>query len=179
MLRGEKVILRAIRRGDLERLNAFNNDVEIEVLGGGDPPLPQSLERFTAEAEAEWAKGGREPTRYAIEADGAVIGECGLGNFDHVARVCELGIGIGDRGYWGKGYGREAVSLLVEYGFLHHNLHRIWLTANADNERARRAYLACGFVEEGTFRDQAWSDGKYVDWILMGILRPEWEATRT
>ena len=46
MLKGEKVILRALKREDLQRQWIFNNDLEIEILGGGDPPEPQALERL-------------------------------------------------------------------------------------------------------------------------------------
>jgi len=46
MLRGEKVVLRALNRADLPRIWQFNNDLEVELAGGGDPPMPQSLERL-------------------------------------------------------------------------------------------------------------------------------------
>ena len=84
-----------------------------------------------------------------------------------------LGIGIGDKTYWGQGYGREAVQLLVDYGFRHHNLHKVWLEVHGRNQRAIRAYRACGFVEEGRLRQHVWSDGAYDDLVIMGVLRPE------
>jgi hypothetical protein len=52
MLKGQKVLLRAMTRADLERLWVFNNDVEVEVAGGGDPPLPQSLARLQTDFDA-------------------------------------------------------------------------------------------------------------------------------
>jgi RimJ/RimL family protein N-acetyltransferase len=92
---------------------------------------------------------------------------------DQRSGTAELGIGIGDRDYWGRGYGREAVSLLVDYGFRMHNLRKIWLTAHGSNERAIRSYLAAGFVEEGRQREQTWSGGRYEDLVLMAIFRDE------
>lgn len=68
--------------------------------------------------------------------------------------------------------------MLLGYGFRDHNLLRICLTTTGENERAIRAYAACGFVGEGRFGEHAWSDGRYVDRVLMGILRREWEARR-
>jgi RimJ/RimL family protein N-acetyltransferase len=179
MLKGEKVLLRAMRREDLERLCQFNNDVEVELMGGGDPPIPQSLVRLQAEFDANVGKGGRDGTAFAIEADGLYIGGCALFNFDQVARRCELGITIGDKNYWGRGYGRDAIRTLIEYGFRHHNLHRICLTVNSTNPRAIGAYRRCGFVEEGRLRAHMWNNGQYIDLVQMGILRDEWVVMTT
>lgn len=89
-----------------------------------------------------------------------------------------LGITIGDKEYWGKGYGREAIGLLLDYGFRLHNLRRIWLNTLSNNERAIRCYLRCGFIEEGRLRQHVWSNGDYVDEVSMGLLRDEWTAKR-
>jgi RimJ/RimL family protein N-acetyltransferase len=175
MLTGQKVILRAMRRDDLERLCQFNNDVEVELAGGGDPPAPQSLERLQAEFGAKAGRGGRDGTNFAIEAEGQFIGHCGLFQFDEVAHTCALGITIGDRAYWGRGYGRDALRLLLDYAFRLRNFRRVHLTVNSTNERAIRAYRACGFVEEGRLRQHVWSDGRYIDLVHMGLLRDEWE----
>jgi RimJ/RimL family protein N-acetyltransferase len=176
MLYGEKVILRAINREDLERLCLFNNDVDVELAGGGDPPMPQSLSRLQAEYDVEASKGGRDGARFAIEADGKFIGQCALFQFDDIAHTCALGIAIGDKDYWGKGYGREAVRLLLDYAFRLRNMRRVYLTVNSNNPRAIRAYAACGFMEEGRLREHAWSNGAYIDLVYMGILRSEWQS---
>lgn len=177
MLKGQKVLLRAMTRADLERLCQFNNDVEVELAGGGDPPLPQSLERLQAEFDADLGRGGRNGTSFAIEVEGLYIGGCALFNFDPVAHRCELGITIGDKSYWGQGYGADAVRVLLAYGFRHHNLHRVYLSVNSTNPRAIGAYRRCGFVEEGRLRAHVWSNGQYIDLVQMGILREEWNAS--
>jgi RimJ/RimL family protein N-acetyltransferase len=176
MLKGQKVTLRAMTRSDMERLCTFNNDVEVELAGGGDPPYPQSLERLLAEFDGEAAKGGRNGTQFAIEADGVFIGQCALFRFDDVAHTCELGIAIGDRGYWGKGFGSDAVRVLLDYAFRLRNLRKVYLTVNGTNMRAIRAYEKCGFREEGRLREQVWSNGAYIDLVQMGILRREWST---
>jgi RimJ/RimL family protein N-acetyltransferase len=175
MLQGQNVILRAMTRQDLERLCQFNNDLEVELAGGGDPPIPQSLARLQAAYDLKAGQGGRDETSFAIEADNKFIGQCALFHFDQVARTCELGIMIGDKDYWGRGYGREAIGLLLDYGFRYHNLHRVYLSVNGNNERAIRAYLVCGFKEEGRLRAHVWHDNAYIDLVYMGILRAEWE----
>lgn len=178
MLYGARTTLRAIEREDLARLLAFNNDVEIELAGGGDPPWPQSSARLAADLERQFSSGGRDGdsggVRFAIEADGQMIGVCGLHGFDATHRACELGITIGERAYWGKGYGREVVKLLLDYAFRLLNANRVYLRVHARNERAIRAYKACGFIEEGRLRQHVWSDGSYDDLIYMGVLRQEW-----
>jgi RimJ/RimL family protein N-acetyltransferase len=178
VLKGEKVVLRALEKSDLPKLLAFNNDVEVELAGGGDPPMPQSMARLEADFEEHSRRGGRDGSSFAIEADGKLIGQCGLRKeslVDDTAQTYELGIAIGDKAYWGKGYGRDAVRLLLMHAFRHRNAHKVWLRVNGPNERAIHSYLACGFVEEGRLRQHVWGDGQYIDLVYMGILREEWE----
>jgi RimJ/RimL family protein N-acetyltransferase len=127
MLKGEKVTLRAVEKEDQESLWRFWNDLEVELAGGGDPPLPISLERIRSRFEREEREGARDNTGFMIEVDGATIGHCGLFHVDTAARHCELGIGIGEKDYWGRGYGREAVNLLLDYAFRIRNFRRVWL----------------------------------------------------
>jgi len=176
VLHGERVTLRAIERDDLPLLWVYNNDVEVELAGGGDPPMPQSLARRQAEFDAQAAKGGRDGTHFAIVADGKCIGTCGLHGYSETDGHVELGIGIGDQAYWNRGYGREAVNLLLDYAFRLRNWRRVWLRVWGHNERAIRAYRASGFVEEGRLRSHVWSAGQYYDLVLMGLLRDEWQA---
>jgi len=112
--------------------------------------------------------------RFVIEGEGKGMGSCALFHPDTTGQTCELGIGIGDRDYWARGCGRESIRLLLEYAFRYLNYRKVWLRVHATNERAIRAYRACGFVEEGRQRAQVWSNGAYDDLVLMGILREEW-----
>lgn len=176
MLKGERVTLRAMTRADLPRLCEFNNDLEVELAGGGDPPIPQTLARLEAEFDQDVAKGGRDGGAFAIEADGQMIGQCALFNFNETHRSCELGVTIGDKAYWGRGYGRETICLLLDYAFRLRNMHKVYLHVHGTNERAIRSYQACGFVEEGRWRAHVWSDGRYVDLVCMGVLREEWRG---
>ena len=177
MLHGERVTLRAVTRDDIKTYCRFRNDVEIVLLADPLPPRPRSLDEMLA----DYDELQRHPTNnpwFAIEADGSFIGQCILHNFDRAAGTCELGISIGEREYWSQGYGREVVSLLLDYAFRLLNLHKVWLTTNATNERAIRSYLACGFREEGRLREHYWIAGSYDDAVYMGILRSEWHAIR-
>lgn len=117
MLKGERVVLRALSRDDLQRMWEFNNDLDVELAGGGDPPMPQPFERLVADIERDWASGGRDDALFAIDVDGVHIGAAVLMHPNYTARTVELGIGIGNKEYWGRGYGREVVALLLEYAF--------------------------------------------------------------
>jgi RimJ/RimL family protein N-acetyltransferase len=178
VLRGEKVLLRALEQEDLPRLWVFHNNVEYELFAGGDPWEPESLARLQARFEAESREGDHDGMRFAIETDGKLIGSCGLFHIDQTSRTCELGIGIGDKDYWGRGYGRDTLRVLLDYAFRLRNFHKVWLRVVGVNERAIRAYRACGFVEEAHLRQQHWGDGQYVDEVYMGVLRSEWDQAK-
>jgi RimJ/RimL family protein N-acetyltransferase len=173
MLYGERVTLRAVTPEDYPRLAQFKNDLEIELLGGGTPPRPTPPAQV-AEFFDDLAKKKDDDIRFAIEVDATMIGDVGLFRFDRVAATAEVGIGIGDRAYWGHGYGREAMALVVDYGFRMQNLRRIYLETYSNNPRAVRSYAAVGFVEEGRLREHGWNGGEYVDVVMMGLLRSEW-----
>lgn len=175
MLQTDKVVLRAIERDDLEKLHQFNNDLAVELAGGGDPPMPQSLARVQAEYEQQASSGGRDGATFAIDVDSKFIGICALFNEDHTAHTVELGITIGDKDYWGKGYGRAVVVLLVQYAFQYRNYRKVWLRVHGVNARAQAAYRACGFEEEGRLKQHVFSNGHYDDLIFMGIFRENWQ----
>jgi RimJ/RimL family protein N-acetyltransferase len=176
MLRGEKVILRAIKREDIQRRFEFENDVAFHTLHSEEPWEPRPLARIEAEFEERAHKDDREVIPFAIEADGQYIGHCLLYGFNHMARRCSLGIGIGNPAYQGRGYGRDALRVLLDYAFRLRNLRKVSLTVSGDNERAIRSYRACGFVEEGRLRQHDWTAGEYIDVICMSLLRDEWQA---
>jgi len=86
-----------------------------------------------------------------------------------------VGIGIGESDYWGKGYGTEAMKLILRYAFTELNLHRVTLGVFSYNPRAIRSYEKAGFKVEGRLRGEINRQGERHDILLMGILRREWE----
>ncbi len=88
-----------------------------------------------------------------------------------------IAIGFGNREHWGKGYGGEALRLLLDYAFGELNLHRVQLTVFAYNERAIALYEKLGFVREGVYREFLLRDGVRYDMYLYGLLRREWETS--
>ena len=179
VLEGRRLTLRAIETEDLPVLWKFNNNVDLAGL----PPLPQSFSRLESQFRNQLAQSTRDNPWFAIVVEGEVAGQCGLTGLkesQHRAYAAELGIQIGNPSYRGKGYGRDAVDLLLDYAFTYWNIERVGLKTDDDNVVAIRCFTACGFVEEGRIRRATWVHGRFQDQILMGILRQEWEsAVRT
>jgi len=159
---------------DIARQHEFNQDLELYGLDSTYPRV-SPLERAQAFYESR-TREDEDLAPFAIEAEGKYIGYCGLRGLQNRDGNLELGILIGDREYWGRGYGREVVRLLLDYGFHYLGARRIALTTHAKNERAIRCYLACGFVEEGRPRQVVWIEGEYTDLVDMSILREEWQS---
>lgn len=175
MLKGERVLLRPLRLEDVARQHEFDQDIGLYALDS-DLPRVRTLEQ-TREFVAGRLRGDPDYAAFAVEVDGVYIGHCALYHLRDRFGCAELGITIGDRAYWGQGYGRETIRLLLRYAFHDLNVRRVELTTNVKNERAIRCYLACGFVEEGRPRQAVWIEGEYTDLINMAILRGEWQAS--
>jgi RimJ/RimL family protein N-acetyltransferase len=176
MLHGKNVALRAREREDLKRLHELYRNVDLVLFGDGawnPEPLAAWEKDFDKHIEDE------DKSDFVIEVDGKVIGEIGLHRWkNRRAGTAELGIGIYDPEYVGRGYGRDAINVLLDWCFRIQNYRKVLLHTNATNERAIHAYRACGFIEEGRLREDDYVDGQYVDTLVMGILRSEWEARK-
>ncbi|MEJ2277226.1 MAG: GNAT family protein [Candidatus Lokiarchaeota archaeon] len=107
--------------------------------------------------------------------DNKLIGNCGI-TINWKDKIGVVGILIGEKDYHNKGYGTEAMSLLVEYSFSTLNLHRIELECFEFNHRAIKSYKKVGFIEEGRKRQAIFINGKYHDRVIMGLLRKEWKS---
>jgi RimJ/RimL family protein N-acetyltransferase len=107
--------------------------------------------------------------------DDRFIGTVDLSGIDWTAGNAWVGIGIGERDYWGKGYGTDAMNLILRFAFEALNLKRVSLTVFGYNERAYRSYKKVGFHDEGRMRQWLLRAGERYDLIFMGILRNEWE----
>lgn len=103
------------------------------------------------------------------------IGTCQFLNIDWRNRSAEVGIMIGEKSYWDRGFGSESMRLLLAHGFGILNLHRIWLQVYSKNIRGIRAYEKAGFTYEGNFRQAHYQDGRYYDVHLMSVLKDEWQ----
>ena len=108
--------------------------------------------------------------------DDALLGVINIEDILWPHAVGWLSISIGDRANWGKGYGGEAMRLVLDYAFRELNLHRIQLTVFEYNARAILLYEKLGFRREGVYREFMQRDGKRYDMYLYGLLSREWSA---
>ena len=181
LLQGERVYLDAITKDDLPDYVKWFADMEFQRFLNPGIVFP-----FSAEDEEDWYEIQRKERQqgksysFAIRLkDGAThVGGCGLMRINWQARSAMAGINIGARENWGKGYGTDAMRVLLRYAFMELNMNRVGLEVFSYNPRAIRSYEKCGFREEGRVREAIFRDGVYFDKILMGILRREWEEAR-
>jgi len=170
---GERIYFRPIELEDETLLRSWVNDPAVWRTLQIRPPI-------NAVREREWIETlSKDPTRtvFGIVAreERRLIGTVGLVHIQATERSAELGISIGEVASWERGYGREAVRLMVRYGFEELNLNRIGLQVYSDNWRAIRCYQKAGFVHEGCLAQAAYRDGRYQDVYLFAILRAQWE----
>jgi RimJ/RimL family protein N-acetyltransferase len=177
MIYGKRIRLRGVERTDVPKSFDWINDPEVNE--GLAVYLPMSMHD-----EEQWferiAQRDQEEKPMAIEirdGDGwKMIGNCGFFNIEWTHRSGELGIMIGEKPLWNKGYGTETMRLLLKHGFETLNLHRIHLRVYSTNQRAMRAYEKVGFILEGTLRDAVYKHGMYANIHIMSVLRSEWKS---
>lgn len=174
MLKGELVRLREYKQSDVELAYRYLNDPEVMLNLSNGIPYPMTLEK-----EQKWFNSqnkNQDKYSFAIETlnDKVYIGGCGINWYDWKNGTAEVGIFIGDKRYRGKGYGTDAMKVLINFLFQHTNINRIQLATYSFNERAIKSYLKCGFKEEGRLRQRVFRHGKYHDEVLMGLLREDY-----
>ncbi|MBC8449073.1 MAG: GNAT family N-acetyltransferase [Chloroflexi bacterium] len=173
MIVGEKTRLRAIERSDIPLFLGWFNDPEVRQYLSMYLPLSEAQEEQWFERQLE------DDSRhvFAIEtAEGVPIGNLGLHSIDWKNRSAVCGISIGEKEYWNQGYGTDAMRTLLRFAFEELNLHRVFLHVYDFNERAIRCYEKLGFRREGRLRQSQFTEGRYVDELIMGMLREEWRA---
>jgi diamine N-acetyltransferase len=172
MLRSKNIMLAPLTSADSESLWEWINDREQVLFNSAYKPVGEVQQK-------EWFETIQKRPDVVffavrlIETD-RLIGTCQLHSINSVHRSAELQIRLGDPADRGKGYGTEAVNLLLQFAFADMNLHRVYLHVFASNEKAIAVYQKAGFVREGTLRKAAHINGEYTDVAVMGILRDEY-----
>lgn len=176
ILQGEKVVLRPFEEGDMPYLLQWYNDYELNKLAGwSNNKVSASRLRYNMARSF-----GSDPLNLMVDdMNGKPIGTIQLYDFNNQDKTCKLGIRIGDKDYWSRGYGGDAVNTIVEYAFDCLDIYRVDLRVYEYNERAARCYEKCGFKYEGRTRKSAFIDGQYYDEILMGLLKSEFIKGRS
>ncbi|HYM16735.1 MAG TPA: GNAT family protein [Dehalococcoidia bacterium] len=176
MIQGALVNLRPPELDDLDRDTRWINDREVTRYLSARYLVSRA-------AEEAWLRdhAGRplsfSHAWFAIETkDGRHIGNTDLFEIVPEDRKANLGILIGEKDCWSKGYGTDAVRTLVRFAFDEMNLNRVELHVFAYNPRAVAAYRKAGFVEEGRMRAAHYAEGAHHDVIVMAALREGWRG---
>ena len=174
--RGTLVHLSAISAEEMAKsFVKWDRDTEMHRLADSDPAQLWSEKKLKEFFEKDLDKEPPRAYRFAVRtlADDRLIGGAGLVPI-WTHGDAWLYIVLGDREYWGKGYGTDTMRLIAQYGFVELNLRRITLGLHAYNERALKTYEKVGFKMEGRMRGEGLRDGVRFDSLWMGILREEW-----
>jgi RimJ/RimL family protein N-acetyltransferase len=178
VLVGDMVRLRALRDDDLSALARWEMDPgRMTTLSNRVAPPSETAAK---ERIAKWCTNDEDDVGFSIEtvADPPVlVGHLGLFGAGPKDRCATIGIALG-REHIGRGYGTDAMRVIVDYGFREIGLHRIQLSVAAFNAAGVRAYEKAGFVAEGRRRAAVWHDGSWYDVVMMSILADEWAAQR-
>lgn len=171
-LLGEKIYLSPRNTEDVEKFTEWMNDFHTTDYTG------RSAYIITLEGEKKYFEENIDKNYnffiVTLDTD-KLIGTVGLEDYNAINRTATLGIFIGDKEVRNKGYGTEAIRLILDYGFNYLNLNNIKLDVMEFNERAIACYKKCGFKEYGRRRKAEFVNGKYYDRISMDILAEEFE----
>ncbi len=168
-----KIILRNKRLADARDDYTWESDSELAKLDAAFP-VTTSFSQYLLDYVDQLRYSSSTKHRFAIETiEGKHIGNCSYYNIDEKKGEAELGIIIGNRGYWNKGYGADAVTTLVSYIFCQTKLKRIYLKTLDSNSRAQKCFQKCGFTQYGRLVKDGFS------FTLMEIHRNQWQEQRT
>jgi RimJ/RimL family protein N-acetyltransferase len=175
MLYGKRIRLRRNERSDLPKFVKWLNDPDVRRFLSMSMPISQASEEQWFE---NMLKRPSEEQSLGVEikdkGDWRLIGNCGLFDLNWRTRSAEVGLFIGDKTCWNKGYGTDVMRLLLRHGFGTLNLNRIFLHVDAENLGGIRAYEKAGFVHEARLREANFREGKYCDDLVMSVLRSGW-----
>ena len=164
-----------------EACGKWNRDSEYLRLLDAQAANPASVKKITEWITKDQEKDPPPFLMFGIRTleDDKLVGFIDLDGTFYPHGEAFVGIGVGDREFWGKGYGTDAMQVILRYAFYELNLRRVSLDTFEYNPRAVRSYEKAGFVHEGAVRDFLHREGQRWDLIFMGILREDWLARDT
>lgn len=169
-LKGKRVVLRPLMKEDVPLLLRWINDPDITQYLNAYLPMMEADEN-------EWFENLHKRKDHNLVCmmvvDEKPIGTMGIHGIDWKNRTAGTGALIGEKDYWGKGYGTEAKMLLLNYAFNTLNLRKICSTVLAFNKRSHAYLLKCGYAEEGRRIKQHYLKGRYWDEILMAVFKKD------
>ncbi|MBN1330715.1 MAG: GNAT family N-acetyltransferase [Candidatus Heimdallarchaeota archaeon] len=172
---GEKCYLSPISNQDAEQWSIWFNDLEVTIPLGDEAYIPTSASNEQKAINDILQNNAHVFSIVDLTSD-ELIGRILLFDIDKINRNAMLGIVIGEKSYWNKGYGQDSLKLLLDYGFNLLNLNNIMLGVFSYNEGAINCYKKVGFKEIGRRRQAKIIAGKKFDIVLMDILAQEFKS---
>ena len=159
-------------------LSKWSRDSEYWRLLASNPARIFSIKGNKKWLERELDKDNPNSFDFFIKTlqDDRLIGTIGLGGVKWTHGEAFVGIGLGERDYWGKGYGTDAMRVILRFAFIELGLHRVSLDVFEYNPRAIKSYEKAGFKHEGQMRQMLHRAGRRWDMMFMGIKREDWES---
>ena len=173
-IKGVKISLRPFKNNDFEETIHWRDDKKLRFVGLFHPfPVSNELEKDWCEEIVN--DRSNKTVYFAIEEneENRMIGYFQLKNIDWISNTCEFSIIIGKESDRGKGYGKEALLLCLQYTFESLNLRKISLDVLVENKTAIALYEKIGFIKEGIRKKHVFYDGKYWDILLMALTKPD------
>lgn len=178
MIQGKKVNLVALSSEYLPFYQKWINDPEVsDFLGSVYFPYSILQERQWLERSMAAGDYGKHFT--IVTKKGKPIGNLALMEINYIDRNATLGIMIGEKDFWNKGFGTDAITTLLGYAFESVGLNKVELRLNSGNNRALICYKKCGFKLEGRKKQQTFYKGKYEDELIMGVLKKDWDRMKS
>lgn len=173
MINGENIYLTELDFANAETIRGWLNDPEVyRYLMVGHTPITKEDEHRYYEAN-ESGSSNTQNFEIHVAEDGRYIGNIGLKEIHPVHRRAELGIAIGSKQDWGKGFGFDAIVTCLRYAFDTRGLHTVRISAHADHARALDLYRRVGFVEVGRQRETVFREGRFVDLVVLDVTESE------
>jgi RimJ/RimL family protein N-acetyltransferase len=171
VIQGKLIRLWSVERHDLLKNYQWANDRELIRLAGMNP-LPKSV--WEVERWYETSTTSPSTQIFAIKSlDGEYLGNIELADMEVRVGRAEVGVLVGERSFWGKGIGSDAVYTLCKFAFEELRMHRLEARVLEHNERARRIFEKVGFKSEGIERESHYAEGKWWNVTLLGLLERE------
>jgi RimJ/RimL family protein N-acetyltransferase len=170
---GKKCYLSPMNSDDAEKITEWLNDLDMTIN------IEYYNKNINTENEKDILKIISKDHYYSIidNETNEIIGCCNFKkSMDHINQTAEIGMFIGNKNYWSKGYGSEALVLLLDYGFKALNLNNVMLWVFSYNERAIKCYEKVGFKIIGRRREAVRRENKIYDIVYMDILNREFYA---
>lgn len=177
ILKGELVRLSALDADELGKaFSRWNRDSEFRRLLDAGAARMDSQKAAQKWLEKEIEEQSVNQHWFSIRKldDDKLLGDIDLYVYDWTGRDSFVGLGIGEREFWGKGYGTDVMRVILRYAFTEVNLNRVSLSVFEYNPRAIRSYEKAGFSHEGRERKFLNKEGRRWDMLFMGILREDW-----